>query len=77
MDLARNCGVVLVLMQPQPNMLWLERSQMFIDFEANHFLGAPAEGNVLMSNVEPDISLLWSEEPQGLKDPINTRSLRD
>ena len=37
-----------------------------MDFEANHFLALQRSAIYWsMSNVEPDISLLWSEEPKG------------
>jgi hypothetical protein len=42
----------VALWQPWENadqtMLWLQRSQMFIDFPANNCFGAPAERNLLV-----------------------------
>ncbi len=41
---------------------------MFIDFAANHRLAPPAERNVLgAEEVEPYISLRWSEEIHGVE----------
>ena len=51
---------------------------MFIDFAAQLVFGAPAERNVRKEEyVEPDISLLWSEEKFATEVSINIRSLRD
>jgi hypothetical protein len=45
-------------------MLWLQRSQMFIDFAGQPLFGAPAERNALLDEYfESCISLRWSEEP--------------